>query len=113
MYIKDFYKQQHLEQLSLQRSPQGVLKKQKVDHPSGSLLPAAFWDNLSKVWLTRNALRELDRRNQKSTPNATLSQVQSLIPLTLQRYARQGGPDLSDLRGVSISDHQRTVQYLD
>ncbi|CRG92463.1 hypothetical protein PISL3812_09524 [Talaromyces islandicus] len=88
-------KRQYPEQHPLQASPK---KKQKVDHPSGSQLPAAFWDNLSEVWLTRNALRELDRRNQQSTPSV-LSQAQPSIPLTLERFARQGGPDLSDLRG--------------
>jgi phage-related protein len=66
---------------------------------------------LSEVWLTRNALRELDRRNQQSTPSA-LSEAQPLIPLSLQKFARQGGPGLSDLRGVRISDHQRTVSRL-
>lgn len=44
------------------------LKWQKVSHPSGSQPPAAFWDNLSKVWLTKRALRELDRRNAAPSP---------------------------------------------
>jgi hypothetical protein len=28
-----------------------------------------FWDNLSKIWLTKRALRELDRRNTRAAPN--------------------------------------------
>jgi hypothetical protein len=47
-------------------------KKQKLNHPSGSQTPGAFWDNLSKIWLTRNALRrELDRRSSQASPAGT------------------------------------------
>lgn len=87
-------------------SPKQAYKKQKIEHPSGSLLPPAFWDNLSEVWLTHNALRELDRRNKQATANVSPKR-QFLRPVTrnesktIQRFARQGGPDLSDLRGVS------------
>ncbi|KAH8706062.1 hypothetical protein BGW36DRAFT_354439 [Talaromyces proteolyticus] len=90
-------KRQHSDQHSPAASPKRAQKKQKVDHPSGSQLPAPFWDNLSKVWLTRNALRELDRRNQQAT--SVLSQVRPLRPISIRRFARQGGPDLSELRG--------------
>lgn len=92
------------EQISADVPPEQLLKKQKVKHPSGSLLPAAFWDSLSKVWLTHNALRELDRRN---TQISAIQATQSLRPVTsndgkdIRRFARQGGPDLSELRGVS------------
>ncbi|KAF2816851.1 uncharacterized protein BDZ99DRAFT_483960 [Mytilinidion resinicola] len=41
-------------------------KKQRRSHPSRSQSPAAFWDNLSKIWLTKRALRELDRRNTQA-----------------------------------------------
>ena len=34
---------------------------------SDSQPQAAFWDRLSKIWLTKRALRELDRRNSQST----------------------------------------------
>ena len=60
-----------------------------------------FWDNLSKVWLTKRALRELDRRNNKRpvqtypTPEICLTD--------LARFARRGGPDLGHLRGVSYT----------
>jgi hypothetical protein len=53
----------------LSETSQPVSKKRKVSHPSGCEPPAAFWDNLSKIWLTRSALRELDRRNAQSAPN--------------------------------------------
>ncbi|KAF2691383.1 hypothetical protein K458DRAFT_285165, partial [Lentithecium fluviatile CBS 122367] len=42
-------------------------KKQRFNHPSGSQPPSAFWDNFSKLWLTKRALRELDRRNRQAT----------------------------------------------
>ncbi|EED11587.1 hypothetical protein TSTA_107780 [Talaromyces stipitatus ATCC 10500] len=92
------------QQSSADASPDQAHKKRKVKHPSGFLLPAAFWDNLSKVWLTHNALRELDRRNTQ-VPTKSLQPTRSSRPVTpnevkaIQRFARQGGPDLSELRG--------------
>lgn len=94
--------------------------------------PAAFWDNLSKIWLTRRALRELKRRQTHSTsskpypryrgvrrpstrnflaqlrrnrpaPDSALSFLRHCEASTLkdiQLFAKRGGPDLSDLRGV-------------
>ena len=38
-------------------------KKRKLAYPS--CLPPQFWDGLSKIFLTKNALRELDRRNRQ------------------------------------------------
>ena len=67
----------------------------------------AFYDSLSKVWLTRRALKELDRRttqikNELEKPGPTCWQeYQGYIwKKQLQRFARRGGPELSDLRGV-------------
>lgn len=45
---------------------QPVLKKQRLNHSGGSRPPPAFWDKLSKLWLTKRALRELDRRNSQA-----------------------------------------------
>ncbi|KAB5536099.1 hypothetical protein GE09DRAFT_1176609 [Coniochaeta sp. 2T2.1] len=56
----------------------------------------AFWDNLSKVPLTRWALRELDRRNNIDPPKAA---VPAVYTTDLARFARHGGPDLRHLRG--------------
>ncbi|KAI1176970.1 hypothetical protein F4777DRAFT_231216 [Nemania sp. FL0916] len=90
--------------------------------------PPAFWDNLSEIPLTRNALRELDGRNKADsirtqdrpprrpiTRRAIFSRKRSRISLEpaaqylahsnfarlkqIRRSARNGGPDLSDLRG--------------
>ncbi|EGD93151.1 hypothetical protein TESG_00705 [Trichophyton tonsurans CBS 112818] len=96
-------------------------KRLKLGQPT-----SAYWDNLSKIWLTRDALEELDRRNRASS-SALESTFTTHQPLTRQlhaslkrryqtlapdplinyrpeslskikRLSRQGGPDLSDLR---------------
>lgn len=99
-------------------------KKQKLSYPTRP--PPTFWDNLSEIPLIRSALRELDRRDTKNTYSAhswrrqqashstrraanTRSQLSATDFLgrctqtcvrSIQRSARHGGPDLSDLRGV-------------
>ncbi|KAM4056822.1 hypothetical protein HRG_014817 [Hirsutella rhossiliensis] len=85
-------------------------KKQELQHPT--FPPARFWDNLSEIPLTRNALRELDQRNTKvfcgsapprNIPRRTLIRDAHLFPgksspAYLKRFARHGGPDLTGLR---------------
>ena len=107
------------------------------------------WDSLSKIWLTKLALKELDRRNRSTKPrehylhplpvahgllarrrrpltrrllaelrrdiqsqNTPASDfLQTCSPAALsdvQAFARHGGPDLLDLRGV----YTKTFQYL-
>lgn len=84
----------------------------------GSGYPPAFYDNLSKIWLTKEALKGLDRRNTQATASASRTpQKQSSIAVeqgkanylcsndpeilkAWERFARHGGPDLSDLRSV-------------
>lgn len=72
----------------------------------------AYWDTLSKLWLTPSALRELDRRNKKLPgPDRIATSCKpvrepDLIdyqPQQLKRFARYGGPDLCDLRGVCLA----------
>lgn len=80
-------------------------KKQKLNHPA--FPPAGFWDSLSRIPLTQNALRELNKRNAKDCCISARTQKlrrrgsnyhqQLAVP---QRFARHGGPDLRDLRGV-------------
>lgn len=64
--------------------------------------PPQFWDTLSKVWLTPRALRELDRRNDTRPPATEATAPISIIPTNLARFARRGGPDLCQLRGVRL-----------
>ncbi|KAF2877713.1 hypothetical protein BDV95DRAFT_535455 [Massariosphaeria phaeospora] len=76
---------------------------------------AAFWDSLSKIWLTPDALRELERRTTHLRPPhpQPSSEARSSLGLSsldldcasdlhlteLRRFARLGGPDLTDIRG--------------
>ena len=132
------HKRQRTEQYALQLkgTSQPLLKRQKLNHPTtGPQPPAAFWDNLSKIWLTEHALRELNQRNSQPASSIPRSQYrQARRPVTrkllaelkrnrrvtqstsdflrhcepgtlkhIKLFARYGGPDLSDLKGVSIS----------
>jgi hypothetical protein len=99
---------------------QHINKKRKPHHPPGP--PPSFWVNLSGSLLTKNALRELDRRNTTKYLAGSLSpshrscgkredacpyqahkfleQISSTDWAQLKRFARHGGPNLKDLRGV-------------
>jgi hypothetical protein len=78
--------------------------KSTKKHKSAGNFPPEFYDSLSKVHLTRRALRELDRRNQlKSSIRAQVAMpkpIRESTPEELQRFARRGGVELDDLRGV-------------
>ncbi|PHH91055.1 hypothetical protein CDD83_1846 [Cordyceps sp. RAO-2017] len=106
-------------------------KKRKIAHPSRH--PPKFWDGLSKIYLTKNALRELDRRNIQrqrrweknhqppikprrsrrlgasagGESNQRVGQVLDQYSPTylrrLKKFATHGGPDLSDLQGFDTS----------
>lgn len=60
--------------------------------------PPAFWDRLSTLQLSHQALEELQRRIRTSSDR----QAQSIVDhdSSITRYAMHGGPDMSDLRGV-------------
>ena len=92
-------------------------KRPRTDHTRRQARHAArdrYWNTLSKVWLTPRALREFDRRNAaqssertsnlKTRPNTrSLVDVSSLsetLLKELKRFARRGGPELADIRGV-------------
>ncbi|PNY23184.1 Uncharacterized protein TCAP_06865 [Tolypocladium capitatum] len=75
-----------------------VQKRRTIYHPA--FPPPFFWDNLSVIPLTRNALRELDRRNSL----ATLAGQCRLAGHAALRAKDELGPedvvlDLADLRG--------------
>lgn len=101
-------------------------KRQKPTHPERP--PPAFWDNLSKIPLTRAALEELDRRNAESASSTSLIPTRRSVTRRaaakgsvdyqpaakyvlestqarlqeIKRWARTGGLDLSDLIGVCL-----------
>ncbi|EQL29102.1 hypothetical protein BDFG_08228 [Blastomyces dermatitidis ATCC 26199] len=95
-------------------------KRQKLDTSA-----SAYWDNLSKIWLTKDALEELDRRNSHLKPPQNLHRpitrcfhtelkkkhcnpfqfaptfLHDCAPTCskqIKRVSRSGGPDLTDLR---------------
>ncbi|TWU70694.1 hypothetical protein ED733_001576 [Metarhizium rileyi] len=70
-----------------------------------SNFPPQFWDNLSKVWLTPRALREIDRRNGARPPVTTSPAPTVFTATTLTQFARRGGPDLRHLRGYPEPKH--------
>ncbi|KAK5651051.1 hypothetical protein OQA88_1055 [Cercophora sp. LCS_1] len=84
-----------------ERSQHQPKKQKKLSHPARP--PPSFWDNLSEIPLTKSALHELDRRNRNSahpvTRRVTAELLARRVPICLKRFARQGGPDLSHLRG--------------
>ena len=82
-------------------------KRRKVAFSSG--YPPEFWDRLSEVRLTRRALREIDCRSAQNhsapvtnvTGTATSRRILRSDSRRLEKLAKDGGPDLSALRGVS------------
>lgn len=72
---------------------------------------AAYLDSLSKLWLTQQALNELNRRNRHTARRAgTTLRPDRNEPIAsepsssqLKRFARHGGPDLRNLRGVCVA----------
>lgn len=89
-------------------SPQPPWKRAKKPFQSRQEANTAYWDSLSKLWFTRRALKELNRRNrQTANPTSIRRPDRTREPATLEnsssqikRFARHGGPDLRDLRGV-------------
>lgn len=66
-----------------------------------SNFPPSFYDNLTTIHLTTRALRELSRRN-RLLPRPRSESLHSLYSGDIKRVSRHGGPDLTDIRGVSV-----------
>jgi hypothetical protein len=121
------HKRQSSEQHPLPSQP--LSKRQKLYHHSiGYIEPPAFWDSLSKIWLTKQALRELERRNtslrslnhrarRPITRNFLAEQRNTHRQISaadfasrcspsrlkdIKQFARCGGPDLSELINVRV-----------
>lgn len=73
----------------------------------------AYWDSLSKLWLTRRALDKLARRNRRRASPVRTTVARDLdlcdepdllknLSKQFKRFVRHGGPDLRDLTGVSL-----------
>ncbi|KAF2968830.1 hypothetical protein GQX73_g4727 [Xylaria multiplex] len=59
--------------------------------------PPELYDSLDIIFLTKRALREFDRRNNLNPAKRKKSYSEPLP--SLARFSRQGGPDITDLRG--------------
>jgi len=71
----------------------------------------SFWNRLSKVHLTRGALREFDRRTLKAeqpvlTPESGINTSSGPGTKSVKRLSRHGGPDLAHVRGFAILPDQ-------
>ena len=102
-----------------------------ITHPppstwhSSTRHPPSFYDCLSNIWLSSGALDELNRRNKHLPKPATVAlgtdsgiDFNSLplrrgeVSADLQRFARVGGPNLTDLRGY-IGSESVDLEYSD
>jgi hypothetical protein len=102
------------EERSTNGTPQPARKRTRRRRQSQQETNTAYWDSLSKLWLTRRALDELNRRSGKKASPVRPGTIRRLDlgyeadllknpPKQLKRFARHGGPDLRDLRGVSLA----------
>ncbi|KPM41205.1 hypothetical protein AK830_g5335 [Neonectria ditissima] len=97
-----------------------TVRRHKLKHPS--FPPPRYFDNSAQKFLTKYALRELNRRNSKLPRTLkshrprlrTRSSTEDLAAhydangrKQLQRYARNGGPDLTDFEKPSRSSLSR------
>ena len=125
-------KRSSLDACEVDNTPHISSKRQRVDENTREARYAArdrFWDTLSKVWLTPRALREFDRRNavreRKQTYTTAvgrwpcnrspidISQLTVASLKNLKRFARRGGPSLTDLRNVSRkTNYGKTKAYV-
>ncbi|MCJ1470785.1 hypothetical protein MMC07_009432 [Pseudocyphellaria aurata] len=74
------------------------IKKRRKRNRGRRRLPTAFWDNLSRLFLTPLSLEEFDRRTASAPLPPHLSSKKAICPAQLKIFARHGGPDLGDLR---------------
>lgn len=83
--------------------PPPTVKRRKLENQQRHRTPSWFWDNLSRQLLTSRALREFNRRTVWPATPVPPDWIDKEIkyPAQLKRFARHGGPSLSDLRAVS------------
>ena len=95
-------------------TPHPARKKAKRRRQLQQETNTAYWDSLSKLWLTRRALDELDRRTRQEASPARPTVARGLdlgdesgqlknLSTQLKRFARHGGPELGDLVRVGLA----------
>ncbi|KAH8429985.1 uncharacterized protein LDX57_007657 [Aspergillus melleus] len=88
-------------------------RKRRTFHP-----PPLFWENLTKLWLTKSALREADRRYHLLSLDQSISSSRSYTFAPdylrncsatclqeIRKLSHRGGPDLSDIRNYPAPVH--------
>ena len=82
-------------------TPESTLpvKKPKLNVQRIHRTPSSFYDNLSHIDLVPRALREFERRLSKVLPPESPDPAKLGVSIP-KRFARHGGPDLTDLRSV-------------
>ena len=80
-------------------------RKKRPPQNSATVQPPGFWDELATlgpIYLTRSALREFNRRNR--LVQAMERPSKDVEKGSLEHYAQDGGPDITDIRGVGAFD---------
>ena len=78
-------------------------KRQRKSDLNRHLVKRSFGDKPSRLTLGPNTLKRLDRQNAslaKESPQKVCKVGNQDWPETIEELARQGGPDLTDLRQV-------------
>jgi hypothetical protein len=87
-------------------SPLPPWRRAKRPFQSQQEANAAFWDCLSKVWLTKRALEEFNRRKARPARPVHPAPIDQRDwreisnSDRIKHFARHGGPELGNLRGV-------------
>lgn len=95
-------------------SPQPPWKRAKRPFQSRQEADTKYWDSLSEIPVTRRAVKQLNQRNRQKASLVRTGLIRrpdrsgepaalKNCPPQLKRFARHGGPDLRDLRGVSFA----------
>ncbi|PGH23924.1 hypothetical protein AJ80_01986 [Polytolypa hystricis UAMH7299] len=97
-------KQQRGEEFRFSKCAKKLRLLSETCHSQKQSPSKSLWDRLSKVWLTRRALEELNQRTAEQPSRSQIYQPKERLNKVedwsrLQRFARHGGPDLCDLRG--------------
>lgn len=87
------------------RTPLPLPPSKKTKNPFKSIAKptTAYWDNLSKIYLSQGALNELDRRAfrlGRITVEGQSGLSSKELSISLKRAWKLGGLDLRHLRGV-------------
>jgi hypothetical protein len=104
-------KRQRAEPGQLEKASQPVAKRQRTERDSGRRASAAYWENVSKVWLTKRALEELDRRtlSARSARPAPRSRCSHRTHRSVRRRAHRPATETC---AAELGAARRSAQYI-